>query len=237
MATIYEKADDQLVAQMQRMLNTWHPGLRDAGVKVDVVVAHARKDDHGQPMGPAIKHHGVVVAAYVRILGLKDRVMGRGDAEIVLDGDRWDEWATEKQNALFDHELEHLQLRTDAGVVVRDDFNRPLLKIKPHDYEFGWFLSIAERHGEMSFEREQAEKIFVENGQLLFPFAAGVSKPERAEKFLAGRGHRDQKLEVEVTYTSPGRPTRRAKMDPTSPKSVKAAAKELSVGASGMPPA
>jgi len=220
---IYTKGQPELVEQMQRMLHRWHPGLRDAGVKVDVVVAFAKKDEHGYPMGPAIKHHGCVVAGYVRILNLKDRVMGRGDAEIVIVGDRWPEWPVAKQNALFDHELFHLELRVDVkGAAVRDDASRPLLKIRPHDYEFGWFVVIAERHGDMSFERVQAEKIFTQAGQLLFPFAAGVSRVERAEAFLAG-GKNEKAGEGRALL-------------PINARKIKRATKELAGGSRSMPP-
>ena len=236
---IYQKAEPDVVEQMQAMLDAHHPGLRDAMVRVDVVMAFARKDEQGQPMGPALKKGGVVLAGYAKILGLKDRVMGRGDGEIVVDGDRWPTWSRPQQNALLDHELNHFELREDAkGACVRDEAGRPLLRIRPHDWDFGWFNVIAERHGDASFERQQAERVFTACGQLLFPFAAGVSRVERAEKFLAGKNHA---APASVTI-GPHNAKQLVKnidaaLKDRGPRGVKAAAKDLSGGASSMPPA
>ncbi len=182
---LFERADESIHRLMQKTMDEFHPGLRDAQVTVDCVMAHAKRDAEGQPLGPALKLHGVPAHAIAKILKLKDRAMGRADGEITIDGDRWDTWTAAQQKALLDHELEHFQLKLDReGGVVRDDLDRPSLKMKHHDWDFGWFTSIAQRHGPASFECQQAEQVFQKDGQFLFPFAA-PGRREKAEKFLA----------------------------------------------------
>ena len=59
----------------------------------------------------------------------------------------------DKQRALLDHEVAHLELvRDDAGKVKTDDAGRPRLRIRPHDYQTGGFWDVIERHKEAACE-------------------------------------------------------------------------------------
>lgn len=157
MPTLYEKASDAVCQQADGVINKYHDRLRDAAVKIDFIFAHAPQDEKGFPTGPAIKWHGFSAAGVCKILSIKDRAMGRGDAEIILDGDKWDSWDVERQNALIDHELTHIELVVNQmGILRRDDLDRPKLKLRKHDAEFGWFAEVARRHGTHSFEVHQA---------------------------------------------------------------------------------
>jgi len=141
MAT-YEKAPREFVDFANAILCEFdtHKRLLDAKVRVDYVFARASLDKWGEPKGPAIMHHGVRALGYARIIGLKDRAMGRGDAEIVIDGDWWLKAKLPEQKALLDHELHHISVReTEAHIIKRDDLDRPLLQLRPHDFEFGQF--------------------------------------------------------------------------------------------------
>lgn len=125
-------------------------------MQLDLLWARATLDDNGDSNGPAIKHQGYPCAAVVRVIGLKDRCKGMGDAEILLDADRWDEWSEKEQNAIIDHELEHLELARDSeGTIKRDDLDRPKLRLRKHDHQFGWFDSIVRRHGSNALEWQQ----------------------------------------------------------------------------------
>lgn len=147
-----------------------HKPLVDAKVKFDFVFAFAKVGEAGERLGWAIKRRGVRALGYARIVDLKDRALGHGDAEITLDGDYWGEIGADKQRALLDHELHHIELKTDKfGSLVLDDLKRPILRTRPHDYEFGWFTVIAERHGEASNERIQARTILDKDGQFYWP--------------------------------------------------------------------
>lgn len=157
----YQKADGAILAELSAVMRKYHGRLADAGVTVDVLMAYASRDENGDPIGHAIKHRGVVAKACIRIIGLKDRAAGRADAEMLIDGDEVDTWSEEELWALLDHELTHLELLVDReGNIKRDDLERPRLKLRPHDREFGWFDDVARRHRAYSFESQQAREMF-----------------------------------------------------------------------------
>lgn len=160
--TVYQRETAAMRKSLTAVMKAYHPGLVDAGVTVDLIRVHASTDANGDPKGPALKHGGYQAAAVVRIVGTKERVAGRGDAEIVVDGDRWDEWNDEERAAIFDHELTHLELKTigETATVDRDDLDRPKLKMRLHDRQFGWFDAVARRHGKHSVEVMQARDAF-----------------------------------------------------------------------------
>ena len=146
-----------------------HKPLLDARVKIDLVFAFSDKDDDGNPTNDALKKNGVKALGITRKIPLKDRVLGRGDAEIALDGDWWKEAPKEQQLALLDHELHHLSLKIDKRGLVRDDIGRPIIVLRKHDYEFGFFNVIAQRHGQHSQERIYAARMVEEAGQFYWP--------------------------------------------------------------------
>lgn len=158
--TAYTLAPDELKETLAAVMDEFHPHLRDAGVLVDVLLAFAQTDANGDANGPAIRLYGHACYATIRILGLKDRVAGRGDAEMVVDGDQCETWPEEQLRAILDHELTHLELKvSDKGSVCRDDIDRPLLRCRQHDRQFGWFDCVARRHGAHSIEVQQATQL------------------------------------------------------------------------------
>lgn len=162
----YEKSPAEVGQIIERMVDRYHPQLRDAKVTIECLMAFPTTDKNGDSSGPALTHQGYPVAAAVKIIGLKERTAGRSDVEIVIDGERWDEWNDAEKDALVDHELEHLDLKTDKhGALVRDDLDRPKLKVRKHDVQVGWFDAIVRRHGRASFEFQQWEEIQVVNYQ------------------------------------------------------------------------
>jgi hypothetical protein len=147
-----------------------HKPLEAVELKLDLVFAFADTDEKGKPLNDAITKNGIRALGVTRALPLKDRAMGRGDAEICLDGDWWATAIGDEQAALLDHELHHVSLKTDkCGNIKYDDLNRPLIKLRKHDVEVGWFKVIAERHGLASQERQQAGKIMDSQGQYYWP--------------------------------------------------------------------
>jgi hypothetical protein len=80
---------------------------------------------------------------------------------MMLDGERMDAWTSKRLQAVIDHELRHLMLATNkrTGEIQRDDEGRPKLRLRPHDFEFGWFARTAELYGEESYEVSQAREI------------------------------------------------------------------------------
>ncbi len=175
MAT-YEKAEPAIAEHVAAVMVRYHGALDDAGVRIDTLMVHARRDAYGDPVGAALKLRGVPCMATIRVIGLKDRAAGRGDAEMLLDGDRWDQLGEAEQTAVLDHELTHLELHVGEGGVKRDDLGRPRLRRREHDHTFGWFDEIVRRHGRSSIEWQQWEH-FEEVGyrQLWLPFVDETS--------------------------------------------------------------
>jgi hypothetical protein len=142
-----------------------HQPLIDAKVRIDYVFALADRDDSGAPKGCALKKNGVRALGIARKLPLKDRALGRADAEIAIDGDWWAEASHEERRALLDHELHHLLVKPGAT----DDLGRPVIALRAHDFDFGWFKVVASRHGMHSIERAQAKRMMDDAGQYFWP--------------------------------------------------------------------
>lgn len=150
-----------------------HKPLLDARLTIDFVFAFAEIDEQTQePKGNALSKGGVKALGLCRKIPLKDRAMGRADAEIALDGQWWESATREEQRALLDHELHHIAVRMDKRGLVRDDLGRPVIQLRKHDYEFGWFAVIAARHGRASIERQQAAEMMLDAGQYFWPSIA-----------------------------------------------------------------
>jgi len=173
MPTTYKRCDQSVSDLASEILCRFetHKPLLDAKVRIDLVFAMPDLDEDGHPINDALKKNGVRALGICRKLGLKDRALGRGDVEISLDHYWWTQTADElMQKALLDHELHHI-----AVVVAKtshlprcEEDGRPKIRLRKHDFEFGWFTIIAARHGEHSQERIQAREIFERAGQLYF---------------------------------------------------------------------
>jgi hypothetical protein len=153
-----------------------HKPVINAGVTIDFVFAYPDLDEStGEPIGDAIKHHGIKALGLCRIIPLKDRAMGRADTEITLDAAWWDEASDDEQRALLDHELHHIAVKIDKRGLVRDDLGRPVIQLRKHDVEIGWFKAVGARHGKFSMERIQAAQIMCDHGQYFWPDLASLS--------------------------------------------------------------
>lgn len=184
--TTYQQATDQQLNVLVQAMTDYHPRLVKAGVTVDLSVAFAKVDEEtGEVLGPALKVRGVPVLAKVKIMPLEDRIQGSGDARITIDGDRWADLSPDERLAVLDHELTHLQVQEEmirqappkagdppspvAPVEFRpklDDAQRPKLKMRQHDHEYGWFDEVAKRHGKSSIEVQQVERFMNDCGQI-----------------------------------------------------------------------
>lgn len=151
-----------------------HKPLVDAGVKIDFIFARAAKEGE-MPIRLA---GGTQAYGTCRINSLKNRVLGRGDAEIMLDGDWWDDAPADVQRAVLDHEITHLAVKLKNNRAELDDIGRPRLGMRPHDVQFGWFTQVAQRHGMNSIECRQARTIMDKWGQSYWPALCELnSKP------------------------------------------------------------
>lgn len=94
------KIYDRLIVMRDR----YHGELKEVGLDVTLLLVHAGRDENGDPIGSALKHNGYAAMATIKKTSLKDRVAGLGDAVLIVDGDKWDEWTDAELDALLDHE-------------------------------------------------------------------------------------------------------------------------------------
>ena len=172
MATIYERATEDVKDLADALIKKHHSHLLTKGkpVEIEYVFAELEPDSNGdRPSGHAVKLHGVPCYATAKIIPSKQRALGSKDAEILIDKDKWEKLPPGTRRALLDHELNHFETkRDDAGFMVLDAYERPRLRIKHHDWDLGWFDSIAQRHGQFSIEVQQARKLASTAGKLYF---------------------------------------------------------------------
>lgn len=162
----YDIAHAEVAQRARRLIAEHYSDLANAEVTIDFLFAN-------NDTGHAVSHHGYPALAVVRIISLKDRTAGRKDAEITIDQKAWEAMSPAQRDALLDHELNHLIVARDQdNAFARDDLHRPKLKMRKHDYDFGWFTEIARRHGENSPEVFQAKMIWDKDGQAYFPMLA-----------------------------------------------------------------
>jgi hypothetical protein len=182
----YERAPKEVAAIAARLINEHYADtLSVLKPKIDFCFVRAQRDEAGTPKGPAITHNGKPRAGEARVVKQKDRALGRGDLEVLLDADTWETLDEAQKAALIDHELYHFNAKRKPGTSEtgplgfdHDDMGRPLFKLREHDFDFGWFVEIAARHGAASFEVQQAVAIKQQHGQLLFDFNLSVVQPE-----------------------------------------------------------
>jgi hypothetical protein len=170
MPKTYSPADDEVFALAKALRKEHHELLDKAKVTIELMFVQSDSD-------PVLSHHGAPAFAVVRIIGAKDRAAGRADAEIVIDGDAWSAMTPETRKALLDHELHHLIVSVKDGEIQWDAQERPKLKMRKHDAQFGWFHEIAKRHGKASIEVMQAHRLATEYGQLYFKGLLDTTQP------------------------------------------------------------
>lgn len=172
MPTEYRLArGEQVNDQVLELLNLHHKEILDCKASIDILFATGEYDEETGLYMPPLKLHGVTCAAIARIIPTKDRAAGRADLEITIDAIQYGHMEERQQLALLDHELTHFQTMLDrkSGEVKRDNIGRPRFKMRQHDHEVGWFVSVAERWKEDSQEVKQAKSMMDDCGQAYWP--------------------------------------------------------------------
>ena len=161
----YSIANEEINLTIQKVMKENHGDLHAEGVTITALIARSEE-------GPALKVGGREALGCIRVTKLTERTLGLGDALMILDGESMVAWSSKRLQAVIDHELRHLMLAKNkkTGQIQRDDEGRPKLRIRPHDFEFGWFARTAELYGEDSYEVSQAREIVAASWvQLLLP--------------------------------------------------------------------
>jgi hypothetical protein len=182
MANKYTKIDKGTKELVDQVLKNHQGGLNAVGVKFDFLFGYAPVNDDGERTGPALKVHGIPTNSISRIVNLRDRVKGNGDAEVILDGDTWPNLTEAQQVAIIDRALEHFEISRDIdGEVIFDTHGRPKLKLRQADWTITLFNSIAVRHGEASPEVETLRKFSEACSQTYFAFMAQNTLKDKSE--------------------------------------------------------
>ncbi len=191
MPIAYEKAKQRVVDLLGDVMSEHHPELAACEVTVDILMVSSH-DKEGSRLPDAVKLHGYPCLATMKIVPLKQRVLGQADALLSIDELAWEDLSEEQQVAALDHELEHIEVVDEDGGFVSvdpdtsemigtpksDDIGRPVLKLKLHDWQLGGFRNVAKRHGIHAIEVQQADECRDENGQYFWDWEK--IKPVRA---------------------------------------------------------
>lgn len=169
----FRKPTDEDCELLGEALNTHHPELIEAKVRVGLILVEPPFNSEGQVTGPAITVAGNRVAAQCRRLSAKARVYNDHDVEIDIDASIWSEMNKKHRLALLDHELEHVVLLDGL-----EPGGRPKLTLQPDDYATSGFVSVAERHGGDSFEVIHLKAMWEQAGPMLFPWAEHEDSPQ-----------------------------------------------------------
>lgn len=175
MATIFEPAPQEAVELLQKLIEVYRFDLKENGARICLLFAHSTS-----AMKPALTHGSQTVAGWCQVHGYPERVQGKADATICVDGDRWPKWSAERRAALLHHELSHIAFC--AG--KRDALERPILQAKRGDWNHDGFYEVVKLYGAHSFEWSNLRVIAEEVRQLDLPFlnapAAGEDPEEAA---------------------------------------------------------
>lgn len=161
----YDRCPPDVMERVKLMVQRFHAELRTVEATFDLLFVSTDGDE------PALTHNGWPALAVTRATNPKERALGHADALIIIDRARYVMLSLQRQDALLDHELEHLEVKKDKkGAFEYDDQRRPKLKLRKHDVQVGWFESVALRHREDSNEVVQAEGMMLRYRPAFFCF-------------------------------------------------------------------
>jgi hypothetical protein len=133
---------------------------------------------------PALSKGGWPCEALCIKVPTRMRAAGAADVIIEVDAEAWQGLDGKGRFALLHHEVHHIELvdledhcDEDGEVSYTcklDPLNRPVVKLRRHDYECGGFARIHEIYGEESPEARQMTYAHSRLEQQVFPFAKAV---------------------------------------------------------------
>jgi hypothetical protein len=169
----HSPATSDVTALIRDVIDEHYPDLAEAEVTINALFAYA-------PEGkPAVKLHGRPCYAVIKINSEKDRVEGKADTTMTIDGAAWKAFDDERRLALIGHECHHILVQRDKdGEIKSDDAGRPKLKLRPHDWEFGGFDEIARRYGRASIEVMTVRTLVDERRQLFWAWGDDQAPPD-----------------------------------------------------------
>ena len=132
-------------------------------VKIALVAISVVPSENGMTMEYAISKEGNPVAAQIRLVTQRDRVLANYDAVIEYDSKLVDDFPEIKTKALFEHELCHLEVQFDKDGVVKTTVDgRAALKLIPDDFRITGFRSVIQKYGFDSVELSSLAEVLDE---------------------------------------------------------------------------
>lgn len=173
----YSLASEDVMRIIERIREEYHAPDLD-GVTISALFVYDLEATE-----PVLTHGGYPAQAVCRITPVRDRALGVADAVIVIDRSNWLTLTQKMRDALIDHEINHLDRVVDEETELpkSDAVDRPKLRIRKHDHQFGWFDIVAQRHGDDSPEVRQAQQLMAATGQLYLDFGPKPPKAQRGE--------------------------------------------------------
>ena len=186
MAKVNTLADQEVLSVVETVIDNHYPELKEAGVRVGVIMVEPNKKEGGIPTAPAVRNHGAEAPAKVRLVGPKEHLINENDVMIDVDQDYWDSGSELQQAAVIDHALAYVNVKRKGEDIVYRDDSRPQLSRNEPDWHIWGFRNVFERNREASFEAESLEKaLHAEGNQLMFEFAIGGNTKKRKKAAAA----------------------------------------------------
>jgi hypothetical protein len=182
--TIYDKPPAEAVAMLAELIDTCDEllPLKECQLTVELSWAFGKPKKDGS-VPDAITHQGHKALGLASKFKLQDRIHGKPDCRITVCGKWWETAPDTQRRALLFHELFHFEPQLDdAGAIKLDDANRPVINMRKHDVQFGWFWAPVRRFGAEAMETIQFKDILSEGGQLLLPSVFGDEPKDGDEK-------------------------------------------------------
>jgi hypothetical protein len=176
MPITFEDPDDDVVEQLNAVMEEFHPDLKDAELKVAILMAHGDSDDDD---GPAIVRGGREHEAIIESVPYKWRCLGVADALLTIDAAKWEDLSDAERDALLDEKLQMVRLKmTKDGIRATDDRNRPKLEKRKPDWHLDGYITVAQRHGDAAPEARAAHAAFERGStrQLFMPWCDGAGE-------------------------------------------------------------
>jgi hypothetical protein len=187
MPTIYTPATDDVIEFVTAVWLDKFPetyGL-DPRPTLSILMAASDKADK-----PALKHHGYPAAAIIGITSPEERVSGGTDLRLRIDSLAWSRMDERRREALIAHELLHVQVETVPGtpdLPRTDDYGRPKIKLRLHDWEVGGFSQIVDWYGDDAVEKRVVNEINERLSQRVLSFMdADVDQPGKRRAAVKG---------------------------------------------------
>lgn len=174
--TIYDKAPKEAEEIAKELIETCEElaPLKECGMTYELSFARGKPKKDGT-VPDAITHQGHKALGLASKFKPQDRVHGKPDCRVTVDADWWDSAPDEQRRSLLFHEFYHFDPKVGEDLCVcQDSAGRPVINMRKHDVQVGWFWAPVRRFGASAMESIQFKEIVESGGQILLPSMFGA---------------------------------------------------------------